>query len=334
MGNPAASIDYDRAEVTRTIRIDAPPSVVWATLTHPAHLGQWFGQASVFPDGVHIGAHGTFFWKEYGTFPVRIEEFEPIRRFAFTWGRSTEPDLRTDNSTTAVFELWSEAAGQRTKLTVVESGFAALDGRDDPRDALRENAHGWTEELDQMVGYIAELLEGVESRVDGVGASIVRSVRVNAPQTGVWDALTDPAQIEAWWGHPARFPQGFAAGAAGTFTWVDHGEMPILITAWEPSWRWSFLWGELGDTTPGQGASLIEFNLTPVVLSRDESEESREVTVLTVIETLPAPAGAGDDTVDESAAGWNAILAAFADHVAAGQPAAAESAAVEAGGPA
>src|SRR5690606_7168351 len=53
-----------RARCSRTLRIDAPPSLVWAVLTSPDQSAQWFGQSATFPDGVHAGATGTFGWTD------------------------------------------------------------------------------------------------------------------------------------------------------------------------------------------------------------------------------------------------------------------------------
>src|SRR5690606_19776002 len=53
-----------RARCSRTLRIDAPLSLVWAVLTSPDQIAQWFGQSATFPDGVHAGATGTFGWTD------------------------------------------------------------------------------------------------------------------------------------------------------------------------------------------------------------------------------------------------------------------------------
>src|SRR5690606_40947098 len=59
-----SQVDLDTATVSRTLRIDAPPSLVWAVLTSPDQIAQWFGQSATFPDGVHAGATGTFGWTD------------------------------------------------------------------------------------------------------------------------------------------------------------------------------------------------------------------------------------------------------------------------------
>ena len=65
---------------------------------------------------------------------------------------------------------------------------------------------------------------------------ITRTVRVAASQRETWAALTDPAAIEQWWGHPAVFPDGVREGAEGTFEWVGHGLMPMRVERFdEPS---------------------------------------------------------------------------------------------------
>lgn len=158
MTDSPATVDEAAHTVTRTIRIDAPLAIVWDALTDPAQIGQWFGQRATFPDGVHAGAEGVFSWDQYGDFPVRIERHEPRSVFAFTWGTGAEP-LREDNSTTARFDLREE--GGATVLTVVETGFENLAGdAASRRAAMADNASGWTEELDELVGYVTVLLAG------------------------------------------------------------------------------------------------------------------------------------------------------------------------------
>ncbi|ACQ82110.1 Activator of Hsp90 ATPase 1 family protein [Beutenbergia cavernae DSM 12333] len=154
MSNPPATIDDVAFTVSRTVRIDAPLSTVWTALTAPEHLAGWFGDRAEFPDGVHVGAEGTFGWPDHGDFPVRVVEFAPEERFAFTWGTPGEP-IRADNSTTAHFTL--DPDGDTTVVTVLETGFEDLGDDARRRAAMEDNRSGWTEELDQLVAYVATL---------------------------------------------------------------------------------------------------------------------------------------------------------------------------------
>lgn len=144
-------IDETTFTVTRTLRIEAPRALVFDLLTEPAEMAQWFGQTADFPEGVHVGAAGAFGWSGHGDFPARIETYDPVSAFAFTWGTPREP-LREDNSTTVTFTL--DEVGGGTVLTVVESGFDTLGEASSRRAVMEDNAQGWVEELDQLVAHV------------------------------------------------------------------------------------------------------------------------------------------------------------------------------------
>jgi uncharacterized protein YndB with AHSA1/START domain len=85
---------------------------------------------------------------EHGDFPVRVEKVEPPTYVAYRW-TSAFPgeELREDNSTLVEFTLTAE--GDKTRLRVVESGFAALAGSQELRSqAVKDNTGGWPQVLD------------------------------------------------------------------------------------------------------------------------------------------------------------------------------------------
>lgn len=307
----AARIDDARQTVTRTVRVAAPRDLVFEVLTQPSQIAQWFGDRADFPDGVRVGAEGSFGWAAHGSFPARIEIYEPTRAFAFTWGTPDEP-IRDDNSTTATFTLQDDGDG--TLLTVVETGFENLGDAARRRAAMQDTAQGWTQELDELAAQVSGLTAsgtGLAPVVDEGAGRITRTVLVGASPEVTWEALTDPAAIESWWGHPAVFPDGIREGASGTFEWVGHGLMPMRVERHEAPSRFDLLWGELGDETPGEDASLVEFTLVPVGSDR---------TLVTVVET-----GFRDPDVarrraamEENVTGWTLVLDSFVRHVEGG----------------
>ncbi|GAB2448342.1 uncharacterized protein YndB with AHSA1/START domain [Conyzicola lurida] len=148
---PPAVIDEETWSVTRTVRIDAPRSRVWAAITDPAQISQWFGQRTVF-DRVAVGGSGHFFFDGYGENPVVIVEFQPESAFGYRWGIRDEP-IRDDNSTLVRFTLDDE--GEGTVLSVVETGFGELAGDDDARRAhLDEHRGGWDSEIDELLALV------------------------------------------------------------------------------------------------------------------------------------------------------------------------------------
>lgn len=300
-----AQIDIETSTVSRTIRIEAPRALVWAALTAPEQIAQWFGQRAEFPDGVHLGAEGSFGWTDHGDLPARIEAYEPHTRFAFAWGTPGEP-IRDDNSTTATFTLTAE--GGATVLTVVETGFDTLAPDDvKRRAAMADNAQGWTAELDELSAYVTSLPEGRTAVADLEAGTITRTILVEADQATTWSALTTLESIGAWWGHPADFPDGVRPGSLGTFEWVGHGSFPVLIDTVDEADRFAIIWGELGETTPGVTATKVTFTLT----------SAGDQTLLTVVETgfESREAAARRAAMEGNVEGWNLVLDSFARFV-------------------
>jgi uncharacterized protein YndB with AHSA1/START domain len=148
----------DRIE--RDVLIEAPVERVWELLTEAEHVGRWFGDAGAEID-LRPGGEILFRWREHGDARGRVEVVERPHRFAWSWapfgprGEGTEPEAPAPgNSTLVEFTLAAESGG--TRLSVVESGFAALDGDAETVAAnLAGNTRGWGMELDDLVAYAA-----------------------------------------------------------------------------------------------------------------------------------------------------------------------------------
>jgi uncharacterized protein YndB with AHSA1/START domain len=142
-------VDEENFSVTRTVVIHASRSAVWAALTQPALIAQWFGQTAELPELV-VGGTGEFGWVEYDNFAkVLITAVDEKRTFAYRWATSVD-EVRSDNSTEVRFTLTDADDG--TVLTVVETGFELvkpdLAGQ---RAELEDHRSGWNEELDELV---------------------------------------------------------------------------------------------------------------------------------------------------------------------------------------
>jgi uncharacterized protein YndB with AHSA1/START domain len=145
----------DRIE--QEIVIEAPPEVVWELVTDPEHVGAWFGDTAEID--LRPGGDAAFSWEGYGRFLARVEKVEPPRFFSFRWSRPKDTPVAEGNSTLVEFSLSAE--GDRTRLTVVESGFASLAGSEDEQASqLADNTEGWTVEL----GHLREYAGQVRSR--------------------------------------------------------------------------------------------------------------------------------------------------------------------------
>jgi uncharacterized protein YndB with AHSA1/START domain len=138
----------DRIE--RETLIAAPLERVWSLVAEP---GFWVADKASLPGTVaREGASMVAKNAEYGDFPIRVEKVEPPTYLAYRWASAFPgEELRPDNSTLVEFTLTPE--GGRTRLRVVESGFAALAGSEElRRRALRDNTGGWPKELDALRG--------------------------------------------------------------------------------------------------------------------------------------------------------------------------------------
>ena len=139
--------------IRREILIDAPVDVVWAVVTEPEHISRWFSD-SVELD-LRPGGRAVLHWDGQGTVHGRVERVEPPHVFSFRWvvPRTPDADVAPGNSTLVEFRLASE--GDRTRLTVVESGFADLALPEDARQQ-RFDGHdrGWDHELAQLVEHL------------------------------------------------------------------------------------------------------------------------------------------------------------------------------------
>jgi uncharacterized protein YndB with AHSA1/START domain len=136
----------DRIE--RETLIAAPLQRVWSLVAEP---GFWVADPASLPGTVaKEGESMVAKSAEYGDFPVRVEKVEPPTYLAYRW-TSAFPgeELREDNSTLVEFTLTPE--GDKTRLRVVESGFAALAGSEElRRQAVKDNTGGWPQVLDAL----------------------------------------------------------------------------------------------------------------------------------------------------------------------------------------
>jgi uncharacterized protein YndB with AHSA1/START domain len=146
----------DRIE--REIRIAAPVERVWAVLTRPEHVGQWFGQGEpaqidLRPGGIMRLDHG-----QYGDFPTRIVRVDPPRFFSYRWASAFPGEEATDeNSTLVEFTLTQDDDG--TRLRLVESGFASLAIPPDKMATASYDSHarGWPDALDGLQKHAEQL---------------------------------------------------------------------------------------------------------------------------------------------------------------------------------
>ena len=102
---------------------------------------------------------------------------------------------------------------------------------------------------------------------------ITREVTVAAPPGAVWDALTEPAELAAWFGAEAEVE--LRAGGAIRFRWADGSERRGLVIEVDPPHRLAFRWRELRTGPPGSTAT----DATVVTFTLAADERGTRVTV-------------------------------------------------------
>ncbi|MBT2533806.1 SRPBCC family protein [Arthrobacter sp. ISL-48] len=151
--NQPSVVDIGEFVVKRTISVAAPIEKVWAAVTEPKHIAQWFGQGAEL-DEVAVGGRGLFSFEGYGDVPVRIEELDPPRMIAYRWSNelnNVDDPSQLDPEHSTVFRFTLEAVDGGTQLTVVEAGFGALA---DPTGSMESHRGGWDSELDELAAYL------------------------------------------------------------------------------------------------------------------------------------------------------------------------------------
>jgi uncharacterized protein YndB with AHSA1/START domain len=131
--------------IEREIVISAPRERVYAALTDPAQLAQWF------PDNVEgevkPGERPVFDFGEYGRHSTYVVATDPFSYVAYRWipGAIHVPvgfigDVLNEPNTLCEFRLEETAEGTRVRL--LESGFASLP-TEFYEKAVKENEGGW-----------------------------------------------------------------------------------------------------------------------------------------------------------------------------------------------
>lgn len=135
----------DRIE--RQITINAPLDDVWDLVTEP---GWWVPTNTDTPADRTPGSVTVRESEKWGRFPVQVVSLDPRTYAAFRWASTfAGEDLRPGNTTLVEFRV--QPVGSAVSVTVVESGFAALEATDDVRSAgLASNTDGWAQELDSL----------------------------------------------------------------------------------------------------------------------------------------------------------------------------------------
>lgn len=134
--------------ITRELIFKAPVERVWAAITAPEEVRQWFGSDAQFE--LQEGHIGYLEWEEEceGRFAMKIVSVDTPHYFAWRWMAEADTPYADEASTLVEWRLESTKEGG-TRLFLTESGFMQTKSRD-------MNIEGWMHELHDLTLYLAD----------------------------------------------------------------------------------------------------------------------------------------------------------------------------------
>lgn len=142
--------------IVKIVEIKAPISRVWQALTDYRQFGEWFrvDLNEPFAPGSRSTGLTTYPGYEGHEWLAVIETMEPETLFSFHWNHEDiEPGqpLAQQPTTRVAFQL--EDLGDATRLTITESGFAALP-ESKRIEAIRLNTQGWDIQAQHITDHV------------------------------------------------------------------------------------------------------------------------------------------------------------------------------------
>lgn len=150
-----ATLETDRIE--RNVLINAPRERVWRALSNAEDFGTWFGanlKGQNFAPGKRTRGRITICGHEDVWFDVVVDRVEPQTLLSYRWHPyAIDPavDYSKEEPTLVTFTL-KDAPGDRTLLTVVESGFDKVPPQR-RLEAFRKNGAGWEAQLKNVAAH-------------------------------------------------------------------------------------------------------------------------------------------------------------------------------------
>lgn len=132
----------DRIE--QQITINASLDRVWDLVSQPGWWVPTEGEEVIDRTPGHRTVRES---KKWGRFTVEVVEMQPQTYAAFRWA-SAFPGEEPEPSRSTLVEFFVKPRGDAVDVTLVESGFAALDAPESLRaSAWKDNTDGWQQEL-------------------------------------------------------------------------------------------------------------------------------------------------------------------------------------------
>ena len=148
-------MNLDRIEKTITLR--APRAQVWRAIADAAEFGEWFGMKldGAFAAGERVSGRITIPKYDHLTLEMQVEQIVPDRLFSYRWhpyAIDSAVDYSQEPMTLVEFHLEDVPGG--TRLTVIESGFAAIPAAR-RETAFRMNEGGWASQIVNIEKYVS-----------------------------------------------------------------------------------------------------------------------------------------------------------------------------------
>ncbi|MEU9807811.1 SRPBCC family protein [Mycobacterium sp. NPDC050853] len=150
-------MSYERIE--RQLHIEASPEVVFAVISHPEHMKQWWPDEAEFAPAPGERGEISFIGDEPGevhVFGLTLVDVDPPRRFSFRWCYPEAHVANPENSLLVTFDLTPSGSG--TLLRMTEIGFRDQ-GRTEAEVAEQYESHveGWARHLPRIAPCVGEL---------------------------------------------------------------------------------------------------------------------------------------------------------------------------------
>lgn len=282
-------------KIERQVDIDTDAQRVWTLISEP---GWWINDGEIVSNPVAERHDAWVVLRDpvYGAFAIQTVRLDPPRYAAFRW----KPGETLDTTATTLVELTVRERPGGVRLSVVETGFAALgDDRVATMAHREENTKGWEIEL-----------SAVQARLDP--GQVHLSVHLPAPVDEVWPLIVNADEFARWYAFGGALIDPVAGGGV-ELRWDEHGAFHGRVREVIPAERFSFLLALEPDTEPAKGkATLVAFDL--------RSHGNRGESLLTVRQTgyedLDGSLGTPHELAEQDWESWQAGLGLLAEHVA------------------
>ena len=229
-----------RDQLTISCTVRSSLEQLWSSVTHAPHLQDWFTEHATID--LHAGGFIQFGGCYTPGNPVEvhgiIQEIIPLTRVRFTWPMHAHP-------TEVTFLLTSQA--DRSTLEVLHSGLALPTARVGRMDLHHQMMCFWENALANLQARIEIGQSGFRLDYLSIASSLVeRCIKIEASPGRVWQALTDPEELNRWVATGAAVD--LRPGGTYSYGWEENGHSgyPLKVESLDPPHRLVHTWDDDG----------------------------------------------------------------------------------------